>query len=86
MRCELDAACFHLFGISREHIAYIMDTFFVFRDSEEGSLGHYRTKEQILDIYDRMQRAMASGEPYQTLLDPPPADPRVAHPAREPRN
>jgi hypothetical protein len=23
-----------------------------------------------------------SGEPYQTLLNPPPADPRVAHPPR----
>jgi len=29
-----------------------------------------------------MQRAMDTGEPYQTLLDPPPGDPRVAHPAK----
>lgn len=50
-----------------------------------GLHGSYRTKEQSLDIYDRMQRAIDSGEPYQTLLDPPPADPRVAHPAREPK-
>ncbi|MBU0703865.1 MAG: hypothetical protein KKC18_08355 [Chloroflexi bacterium] len=27
-----------------------------------------------------MQRAIETGEPYQTLLDPPPADPRMAHP------
>lgn len=33
----------------------------------------------ILDIYDRMQKAMDAGQPYQTVLDPPPADPRVAH-------
>ena len=29
------------------------------------------------------QRAIETGEPYQTLLDPPPADSRVAHPPRE---
>jgi hypothetical protein len=40
-------------------------------------------KRVILEIYDEMQQAIESGEPYQTLLDPPPADPRVAHPARE---
>ena len=27
--------------------------------------------------------AESTGIPYQTLLDPPPADPRVAHPPRE---
>ena len=40
-------------------------------------------KRVILEIYDAMQKAMETGEPYQTLLDPPPADPRVAHPVRE---
>jgi hypothetical protein len=30
-----------------------------------------------------MQQAMDSGQPYQTRLDPPPADPSVAHPPRE---
>jgi len=43
--------------------------------------GDYRTKLVIFDIYDRMQHANATGKPYQTLLDPPPADPRVAHSA-----
>jgi len=42
----------------------------------------FRTKRVILEIYDEMQQAMETGEPYQTRLDPPPADPRVAHPAR----
>lgn len=34
----------------------------------------------ILEIYDEMAEAMASGVPYATRLDPP-ADPRVAHSA-----
>jgi hypothetical protein len=27
MRCELDAVYFHLYGISKEDVDYIMDTF-----------------------------------------------------------
>jgi hypothetical protein len=30
-------------------------------------------------MYDDMARAMRTGEPYRTRLDPPPADPRAAH-------
>src|SRR5690606_3310871 len=45
--------------------------------------GEYRTKRVILEIYDEMTDAALTGVPYQTRLDPPPADPRVAHPARE---
>ena len=29
-----------------------------------------------------MAEATRSGVPYQTLLDPPPADPRMAHDAK----
>jgi hypothetical protein len=32
-----------------------------------------------LEIYDAMAEAERTGVPYQTRLDPPPADPRVAH-------
>ena len=37
----------------------------------------------ILEIYVEMGRAMEAGEPYRTRLEPPPADPAVAH---EPRS
>jgi hypothetical protein len=30
-----------------------------------------------------MAEAERTGVPYQTRLDPPPADPRVAHPLKE---
>ncbi|MCP3962315.1 MAG: N-6 DNA methylase [bacterium] len=46
-----------------------------------------RTLEQSLPPRDPLevaaQHAIDTDEPYQTLLDPPPADPRVAHPPRE---
>lgn len=84
-RAELDAAFFHLYGLSREDTAYVMDTFPIVRKNDEKAHGEYRTKRVILEIYDAMTDAARSGKPYQTRLDPPPADPRVAHPARSTR-
>ena len=83
LRCELDAAYFHLYSIARDDVDYIMETFPIVKRKDEAAHGEYRTKRVILEIYDAMQRAIETGEPYQTLLDPPPADPRVAHPPRE---
>jgi hypothetical protein len=60
-----------------------MDTFpIVRRKDEEKYNGDYRTKRVILEIYDALQDSIRTGQPYQTRLDPPPADPRVAHPPR----
>jgi len=84
LRCELDAAFFHLYGISRDDTDYIMETFPIVRKNDEKAHGEYRTKRVILEIYDEMAEAIRTGRPYKTRLDPPPADPRVAHPPREP--
>ena len=66
-------------GLARDDVDY-METFPIVRRKDEAAHGRgaYRTKRVILEIYDAMQRASESGQPYQTLLDPPPADPRVA--------
>ncbi len=82
LRCELDAAFFHLYGISQEDADYILDTFPIVREKDEERFGEYRTKRVILERYDAMQRAISDGKPYQTVLDPPPADPRLCHLAR----
>ena len=117
IRCELDAAFFHLYLTSnpdgswkralasdgsayneseedlsrlkvnfttpRDAVAYIMDTFPIVRRRDEEKAGEYRTKRVILEIYDAMADSIRTGQPYQTLLDPPPADPRCCHPARD---
>jgi hypothetical protein len=83
LRCELDAAFFNLYGICRDDVNYIMDTFHIVHRDDEAAHGEYRTKRVILDIYDRMQQAIGTGEPYQTLLDPPPADPSYCHPKKK---
>ncbi len=79
LRCELDAAFFHLYGVSRDDADYIMDTFPIVRRKDEAAHGEYRTKRVILEIYDELARATSSGVPYRSRLDPPPGDPRAAH-------
>ena len=116
LRCELDAAFFHLYLPAEESgdwrparrsdgcphdeppeqlaelkrrfptpcdaVAYILDTFPILRRKDEQQHGEYRTKRTILDIYDAMQASTATGAPYRTRLDPPPADPSCCHPPR----
>jgi Eco57I restriction-modification methylase len=84
LRAELDAAFFHLYGLDRDDVAYVMDTFPIIRRKDEQTHGEYQTKRVILEIYDELAQAIESGEPYRTRLDPPPADPSVAHSARLP--
>jgi hypothetical protein len=55
LRCELDAAYFHLYQIQREDVEYIMDTFPIVQRKDEQKYGEYRTKRVILEIYDTMQ-------------------------------
>jgi Eco57I restriction-modification methylase len=83
LRAEIDAAILCLYGVSREDASYMLDSFPVFRRAEVTAHGEYRTKRVILEIFDAMAEAARTGKPYQTRLDPPPADPRVAHPARD---
>ena len=73
-----------LYGLARDDVVCILETFPIVKRKDEAAHGRgaYRTQRVILEIYDTMQRAIESGQPYQTLLDPPPADPRAAHPAR----
>lgn len=68
-RAELDAAMFHLFGIARNDVDYIMDTFPIVKRKDNAAFGSYRTKEAILDIYDAMQVAIDSGMPYESPLE-----------------
>ncbi|WP_436778205.1 Eco57I restriction-modification methylase domain-containing protein [Yinghuangia sp. YIM S09857] len=72
IRAELDAALFHVYGVTREDVQYIMDCFPVVQRTDIAAHGTYRTKDLILDIYDRMAEASAKGTEYQTILAPPP--------------
>ena len=71
IRCEIDAAFFHLYGISRNDTAYILDTFPVLRRSEKRERGEYRTKRVVLETYDALAAAARKGIPYDSPLGPP---------------
>lgn len=60
----------------------MLGTFPIVRRKDQAKYGEYRTARLILEVYDAMVDSMASGVPYQTVLDPPPGEgPR--HPDRE---
>lgn len=96
MRCELDALYFHLYGISREDVDYILDTFPIVKRKDEAQHGEYLTKRAILTLYDdlaglpQVQIPAPKGEGtvlvpdvrgFVSELNPPPADDAVRHEA-----
>ncbi|MEU0652050.1 DNA methyltransferase [Streptomyces albogriseolus] len=81
IRAELDALFFHLYGINRDDVSYILDTFPIVKRKDEEKYGEYRTKNLILAEYDRMAAAgltlenpLTEGESgtYRSTLTPPP--------------
>jgi hypothetical protein len=56
-----------------------METFPILKRKDEKQYGEYRTKHVILEVYDQLQKAMETGVPYQTWLNPLPADHPVAY-------
>jgi len=80
IRAELDALFFRLYEIDRDDVDYIMETFPIVKRKDIAKYGSYRTKETILEFYDRMAAADVVGVPYETPISPPPGQgPR--HPA-----
>jgi hypothetical protein len=71
LRAELDAAFFHLYGLSRDDVAYVMETFPIVRRHDVSTYGEYRTKRVVLETYDALAAAVASGKPYVSPLGPP---------------
>lgn len=46
--------------------------------------GRYITKDTILEIYDALAESQRTGQPYQTRLNLPPANPRCCYPPKGP--
>ena len=55
LRAELDALYAHLYGLTRDELAYILDTFPIVRRKDEERWGEYRTKRMVLEAYERLQ-------------------------------
>ncbi len=48
LRARLDALYFHLYGLTKEDAAYVLDTFPIVRKEDKAAFGHYRTRDLIL--------------------------------------
>jgi hypothetical protein len=52
LRAELDAIYAHLYGLTREELEYILETFPIVRRKDEARYGEYRTKRMVLEAYE----------------------------------
>ena len=54
LRAELDAACFHLYGLNRTEVEYVMETFPIVRRKDEATHGEFLTKRLILEQFEEL--------------------------------
>jgi hypothetical protein len=52
LQCELDAIYAHLYGLEKEEMNYILESFPIVKRKDIDKHGSYRTKEIILNLYD----------------------------------
>lgn len=57
---------FHLYGIDRDDVDYIMETFPIVKRKDIAAHREFRTKRMILDIYDQMAEAIRTGTPCES--------------------
>ena len=65
LRAEIDAYVAHLYGLSRDDFAYILDTFPVLKKKEKKAFGEFMSKRKCLEEYDRIEKTIALG--YSSL-------------------
>lgn len=54
LKAELDAAMFHIYGLARDEVEHVMDSFPVVRRYDERGYGEYRTKRRVLECLDNL--------------------------------
>ncbi|MCC4771862.1 hypothetical protein FXV91_17335 [Methanosarcina sp. DH2] len=58
LRCELDVVYAHLYGISKDDLDYILGTFPIVKRKNEAKYGVYRTRDLILEYYEKYEGAL----------------------------
>lgn len=56
LRAEIDAYVAHLYGLTRDEFAYILDTFPVLKHKEKQAFGEFMSKRKCLEEYDRIAK------------------------------
>lgn len=67
-RAELDALAAHLFGLRRDELDYVLDTFPIVARQDVAAHGEFRTKRLILQAFDAMTFARDTGTVYDSDL------------------
>ena len=60
LRAEIDAYVAHLYELSRDDFAYILDTFPVLKNKEMKAFGEFMSKRKCLEEYDRIGRVLGN--------------------------
>jgi hypothetical protein len=55
---KLDSLYAHLYGLTRDELAYILDTFPIVRRKDEERWGEYRTKRLVLTQFDKLSNML----------------------------
>jgi hypothetical protein len=84
LQAELDAAMLHLYGLDRDDVETVLDSFTVLakyelRPAEKGGHGEFLTKRLVLERYDAMAKATETSSGYECPLDVPPAHDSLRH-------
>ena len=72
IRCELDAAMFHIFGLDCDELSHVMETFPIVRRYDVKQYQEFRTKRVICEIFNDILDAQANARQFKTRLSPPP--------------
>ncbi|MFI5648812.1 Eco57I restriction-modification methylase domain-containing protein [Kitasatospora sp. NPDC051705] len=72
IRAELDAAMFHLYGLTEAQVDHVMEAFPIVKGKDVAAHGEYRTKRMIQEVYAALANAKQSNERYVSPLSPPP--------------
>jgi hypothetical protein len=57
---RLDALFMHLYGLGEADAGYILSTFPIVREKDEGAFGTYRTRDLILAYLQRIEKGLLS--------------------------
>ena len=55
LRARLDALYFHLYGLSRDDVGYVMDTFPIVHREDMAAFGRYRTRDLVLAYMNALE-------------------------------
>ena len=72
---EIDALSAYFYGLDKVQLEYILTTFETLNKSDMKKYGCCKTREMVLDIFDRITTAAKTGEKYISELTPPPGPP-----------